>query len=127
MVSFDKTHFSTIYILVRKGENVESPGILDRLESIRISEDKKTEISDTVWFVPFESIIGFRDHLPKEIILRLIIVYSKENDLVLDPFSGYGITAIVSKALKRHYFCIDTDEKKVQIAANRITEFSHSV
>ena len=63
MISFSETPFSTIYILVRKGKNVEPLGILDRLDNIRISEEKKTEISDTVWFIPFEAKKDFRDHL----------------------------------------------------------------
>ena len=124
MISSDKTPFSTIYILRRKGENIEPQGILDRLDSIRISDEKKTEISDSVWFVPFEKIDGFHDHLPKEIILRLIMVFSDEGDLILDPFSNYGITAIASKILKRNYFCIDKNLQKVKEAKNRVEKFN---
>ncbi len=126
MVSYDQTPFSTIYILVRKGKNVETSGILERLVDVPISEEKKTEISDTVWFVPYESLNGFRDHLPKEIILRLIMVFSNENDLVLDPFANYGITAIASKILKRHYFCLDKNSKKIDKAKERIKTVSNA-
>jgi len=119
LISFDKTPFSTIYILVRKGGD-EPNGILERLDGLRVSEDKKTEISDSVWFVPFESKNGIRDHIPKEIILRLIMVYSNENDLVLDPFSEYGITAIASKILKRHYFCLVDNKEKIPFIKKRL-------
>ena len=124
IISFDKTPFSTIYILRKKGENIEPQGILDRLDSIRISDEKKTEISDSVWFVPFEKIDGFRDHLPKEILLRLIMVFSDEGDLILDPFSNYGITAIASKILKRNYFCIDKNPQKIKEAKTRFAKFT---
>jgi len=118
MISFDKTPFSTIYILVRKGGVTD--GIFERLDNLRISEEKKTEISNSVWFIPFKSENGIRDHLPKEIILRLIMVYSNENDLVLDPFSEYGITAIASKILKRHYFCLVDSKEKIPLIKKRL-------
>jgi site-specific DNA-methyltransferase (adenine-specific) len=123
IISADKTPFSTIYILRRKGEGIESQGILDKLDSIHISEEKKTEISESVWYVPFEKLDGFQDHLPQEILLRLIMVYSDEGDLILDPFSNYGITAIASKIIKRNYFCIDKNPQKIKEAKNRINKF----
>lgn len=124
MISFDKTPFSAIYILVRKGSNVEPNGILERLYNLPISEEKKTEISDSFWFIPFENIDKFRDHLPKEIILRLIMVYSNENDLVLDPFANYGITAIASKILNRRYLCSVDDKEKITLVEKRLEKYS---
>ena len=40
---------------------------------------------------------------PREMIERIIKASSKEGDLVLDLFSGTGITSIVSKDLGRHF------------------------
>ena len=52
------------------------------------------------------------------------MLFSKEDDLVLDPFANYGITAIASKILKRHYFCIDKNSKKIDKAKERIKTIS---
>ncbi|MHA7648066.1 DNA methyltransferase [Nitrosopumilus sp. S4] len=125
MISADKTPFSTIYILRRKGENTESIGILDRLDSIKISDKKKMEISDSIWYAPFEKFDKFRDQIPKEIALRLIMVFSNEGDLVLDPFARYGITAISSKILNRNYYCFDKNPQKVKETKARIKKFTN--
>jgi len=77
-----------------------------------------------VWYIPQKSEEGFKDHLPKELILRLLMIFSKENDLVLDPFCGQGITALASNILKRHFICIDKNNERVLIAIKRIQKYT---
>lgn len=108
-VSFDVTPFSSIWILV-KSENEEDYQELDiyeRIQKLKISDAKKHEMQNSLWYIPQSSETGYKDHLPKELILRLLMIFSEENDLVLDPFSGNGITGIASKMLKRHFICIE--------------------
>lgn len=44
---------------------------------------------------------------PEKLIAKLILASSKEGDLVLDPFSGSGTTAVVAKKLGRKYIGVE--------------------
>lgn len=121
-VSFDLTPFSTIVVMVRtENENDdENLDISNRIMKLKISEVKKQEMFDSMWFIPQKSELGYHDHLPKELILRLLMIFSKENDLILDPFSGNGITAVACMTLNRHFVCIEKNERHIQISKKRI-------
>lgn len=119
-ITFSETPYSIIYILMKKGKNVGKIGILDRLWELQLSEDKKTEMSDSVWYIQPSSEKGYKDHIPKELAIRLVLLFSNEGNLVLDPFARDGVVAIVAKNLKRHFFCIDKNPKKVEKAIKRL-------
>lgn len=59
---------------------------------------------------------------PMKLIKRLIQASSNENDLVLDPFGGSGVTALACLALKRQFITIELDENYYQIIADRVKE-----
>ena len=59
---------------------------------------------------------GFPEQLPETCIL----LSTKENDIVLDMFSGSGTTAIASIKNNRNFICIDLDKKACEIAKERI-------
>lgn len=46
---------------------------------------------------------------PLRLFQRCVAEYSKENDLVLDCFSGSGTTAVACHRLKRRFICIEKD------------------
>lgn len=46
--------------------------------------------------------------------------YSKEGDLILDPFSGSGTTALACHTLKRRFICIEKEAEYVEVARNRL-------
>lgn len=119
-IKFSETPYSMIYILMKKGKNVESVSLLDRLWELRLSEDTKTEMCNSTWYIQPSSEKGYKDHIPKELAIRLVMLFSKENDLVLDPFSRDGITALVAKTLKRHFICLEKNALKVQKARKRL-------
>ncbi len=122
LVSFDQTPFSTIFILVRRDfdDDYEELDISSRIENLKVSEAKKQEMYDPMWFIPPKSEKDYKDYLPKELIIKLIMLFSKNNNLVFDPFSGDGITAVAAHTLKRNFVCIDKDKEKVEKAKKRI-------
>lgn len=65
--------------------------------------------------------------LPIHLLERLILMVTDENDIVLDPFSGTGTTAIAAKRLGRNYIGLELDTTYVQIAQHKLAqEFPHS-
>ena len=57
---------------------------------------------------------------PEEMLRRIIIASSNENDIVLDPFMGSGTTAVVAERLKRRWIGIEKKKKYVKLANERI-------
>jgi site-specific DNA-methyltransferase (adenine-specific) len=55
---------------------------------------------------------------------RLILLTTDENDIVLDPFSGTGTTAISAKRLGRQYIGFELDEKYVEISQKKLEQIS---
>lgn len=59
---------------------------------------------------------------PLDIIEKLVFNSSKEGQVVLDPFSGSGTTAIAAEKLNRKWICIEKDETYYNKAIERINE-----
>ncbi len=57
---------------------------------------------------------------PEDLLERIVLIGSKEGDVVLDPFMGSGTTGVVSKRLGRHFIGIELDNDYFNIAKNRI-------
>ena len=70
-----------------------------------------------------QSIKAFGKHqatYPLPLIEKLVLTTSREGDIVLDPFSGYGTTALASKKHGRRYIGFEINEQYVQDAIERI-------
>lgn len=59
---------------------------------------------------------------PLEIMTRIILLASKEGDVVLDPFMGSGTTCVAAKRLERKYIGIEENEKFYNTAVERINK-----
>jgi site-specific DNA-methyltransferase (adenine-specific) len=59
---------------------------------------------------------------PEQIPWRLINLYSKEGDVILDPMNGSGQTTKVAHQLGRNYIGIDKRLPYVKLAKRRLTE-----
>lgn len=57
---------------------------------------------------------------PLELFKYLIEVSSNPGDIILDPFSGSGTTAVACQQLDREYICIEKDEESYNNAEERI-------
>jgi site-specific DNA-methyltransferase (adenine-specific) len=53
---------------------------------------------------------------------RLILLTTDENDIVLDPFSGTGTTAISAKRLGRKYIGFELDKKYAEISQQKLEQ-----
>ena len=59
---------------------------------------------------------------PEEMLKRIILASSNENDIILDPFLGSGTTAIVAKNFKRNWIGIEKNNEYAKIAELRISK-----
>lgn len=58
--------------------------------------------------------------LPIHLLDRLILMTTDENDVVLDPFSGTGTTAISAKRLGREFIGFELDPEYVKISNEKL-------
>jgi len=57
---------------------------------------------------------------PEELLKRIILISSKEGDVVLDPMAGTGTTGAVAKKLGRHFVMIEREERYVKGMLRRL-------
>jgi site-specific DNA-methyltransferase (adenine-specific) len=90
-------------------------------ESSMTREDFMENTLD-VWEIPPESAtrVGHPAPFPVELPARLIELYTYRGDLVLDPFSGSGTTAVAAVRTDRHYAGYDLDTDYVKKAEARV-------
>lgn len=58
---------------------------------------------------------------PEELLKRILLVHSNADDIVLDPFFGTGTTGAVAKRYGRRWIGIESDERYIKAARERIT------
>lgn len=59
---------------------------------------------------------------PVELFSHLLNLFSQENDLVLDCFSGSGTTAVACHNLKRRFICIEKDKDYYEASVKRLED-----
>jgi DNA modification methylase len=75
------------------------------------------------WDIAPERNMKKYDHpavFPEALVLRLLKLFSYQDDIVLDPFNGAGTTTLVAFKTNRRYIGIDISEKYCKIAEERI-------
>ncbi len=78
------------------------------------------------WSIAPETKMKQYDHpamFPKELALRVLKLFSFQNDLILDPFNGVGTTTLVAKETNRRYIGIDISEKYCKKAEDRLNVY----
>ena len=73
-----------------------------------------------VWFIPPVKERRHPAPFPKEIPKRLIQMYSRNGDTILDPFSGTGTTIKVASEHGRNSIGIELNPEYVEIAKRRL-------
>lgn len=83
----------------------------------------RAEVKNKVITLPTKpSKYGHPTEKPLSIIERYVCLGSKENDLILDPFSGSGTTAVACWELKRKFICIEKDPDYWKASVERLKE-----
>jgi site-specific DNA-methyltransferase (adenine-specific) len=57
---------------------------------------------------------------PEKLLERIILIGSKEGDMILDPFMGSGTTGVIAKRYDRSFIGVELDVKFFNIARKRI-------
>ncbi len=82
--------------------------------------------SEDTWYFPrvagtFKERAGFHGcQMPEQLLARIIRACSEEGELVLDPFSGSGTTAVVAKKLGRRQLAFDLSNDYVTLGLARL-------
>ena len=79
----------------------------------------------SVWSIgtpaPKEKIFGKHPtQKPLELLERIILASTKENDLILDPFMGSGTTGVAAMKLGRQFIGIEKKPEFIVLADKRI-------
>ena len=78
---------------------------------------------DDLWLIKRGKKVGGENHgaiFPEELISTIIENFSKEGDIIYDPFMGTGTTAVVAKQLKRKFIGSEISQKYIDIAEDRL-------
>jgi len=57
---------------------------------------------------------------PEELLRKIILASSNENDIILDPFCGSGTTPVCAEQLKRKWLACDISNEYLDWATKRI-------
>ena len=91
------------------------------INSYLLSQKTKSGDSDIIEYKPIRNKLH-NSQKPEELIKKIILKLSKEDAIILDPFSGSGTTAVVCKKLKRKYYGIEISEKYIDVSKARLKE-----
>jgi len=94
-----------------------------------IEKEEFLEWTKSVWTFPAVSarMIGHPAPFPEELPHRLIKLYSFKGDVILDPFLGSGTTSLSTVKNERNYIGYDTNEKYVELADRRVSEYKNQM
>lgn len=124
MPTYFRSNIMHEYILVlEKGSERRK---LDRIntEKIPLNRIMKRQVALSIWDItPVPPrVVKHPAVFPEQIPWRLIQLYSKKGDTVLDPMNGSGQTTKIAKHLKRNFIGIDVRKQYVDLAKSRLNE-----
>ncbi len=100
-------------------EDISTKRIFDKISEYEPSEFEK-ELT-TVWSFPTRGNWAthnskYRGNFAPQVARNLILNYSEEGELILDPMVGSGTTLIEAKLLNRNAIGVDINEESVEIS-----------
>ena len=119
-------NYSAIHIWDKKvGCGSEYERIFERNGSIQYSMFRCYLINSSVaknYHGLGEEFTGHPSQKPIKLIRELIKKFTKEGDLVLDPFCGSGTIPLVCKQLNRNYIGFEISKEYVEMAQKRLSQ-----
>jgi site-specific DNA-methyltransferase (adenine-specific) len=126
---FDKEHLKIATI--HSGRKLKSGGNRKKDGNITKGYEKivsETKCRGTIWdYTKVKKPIIKREHpatFPDEIPYDLIKCFTRENEIVLDPFVGSGTTMVQAKLLNRNSIGIDVSKEYIELCKIRLDEVS---
>lgn len=113
--------FEDLYVFWKPGQTVVNRNKLDPVEW-------KEWGNRAVWYV--DSVRRNDDHeakFPLELAERVVRLYSEVGDVVLDPFSGSGTTAVAAVTNERSYIGFEKEKKYVELARSNVDQSTKQV
>jgi DNA modification methylase len=105
--------------------HVDEHKIFDLSRDAKIIRKGKDIFMDTpgTMIEPDEGYINHPTPKPKTFIKELMLMFSKEGDIVLDPFAGSGTSLVAAETLDRRWVGIELSPNYSEIANNRVKPF----
>ena len=78
---------------------------------------------DDLWLIKRGKKVGGENHgavFPEELVSTILENFSKEDDIIYDPFMGTGTTAVVAKQLNRKFIGSEISQRYIEIAEERL-------
>jgi site-specific DNA-methyltransferase (adenine-specific) len=122
---FISSHYSIIYAcLNNKKRKFNTYSRFDKDEKNKDGKGSaRYKDMEDVWEINKENWPGCKKtatKLPAEVIRKILSYSSSEGDLVVDPFSGSGQTAWVSKEMKRDFIGFEISEEAYNLSIERL-------
>ena len=110
-------------IILQKGKTRPDINVKEK-ERVPLNRILKREVANSIWNIPPvpPGAIKHPVPFPEQIPFRLITLYSKKGDVVLDPMNGSGQTTKVANRLGRDYIGIDIKKEYVKEAKARVSQ-----
>lgn len=111
------------WIIWDKGRNVEKT-FMSEAEIAWTSFKTPMRIAKFLWdgARKCENVINYNhpNQRPVELYSWILEKYSKENDIIMDPFTGSGTTAISCINMNRKYICVEKEKEYFDLITKRI-------
>ena len=77
-----------------------------------------------LWYIPVKKVQTEKHKaiFPTKLVQTIIQNFTKENDIIYDPFMGTGTTAVVAKSMNRFYLGSEISKQYCEIAESKIKE-----
>lgn len=118
------THSTETVLWARKSEKAKHYFNYELMKSSNNNKQMR-DVWDIPTVPPREKKHGkFPTQKPLELLKRIILASTQENDIVLDPFNGSGTTGIAATILNRSYIGIDLEEEYLDLTVCRHMEIN---